>query len=301
MSKPFLTADEMENLFSNGILKGACVKGISQRELEDISKQCIGNISQKSLSPKDKKAAEKMTGDFHHWYASHHNVQGAQPLIDHNDMLLPGKVFNCNLATDHWFKWFLTTPAATNPYSNPGEGNRNETVLYGGKNAFLFQKRDTSVYFTTAAPFHDPDVKTITLTTNGHLLVPAYNVFASEEIFPSLDTPEKLLVEVVSDLFGIIINNAKYPIKAEFDRQAIYPCCVIRKEPLAIKGIPTDNVYGIPPERLGESGSSVNILHGGFWILINKDYLTSGDHLLEFRVESVNYKMDAHIRINSLV
>jgi hypothetical protein len=135
------------------------------------------------------------------------------------------------------------------------------------------------------------------LTEKGYLLVPAYNVFASKEMFPSLNTIDKLLIEVISDLFGIRIED----VEAEFDGRIIKPYCVIRKEPLKIAGIPIDNVFGISQERLNKLDSSMDILHAGFWILIDQDSLTPGDHLLEWKVKSVNYETSAYVLINTQV
>ena len=129
------------------------------------------------------------------------------------------------------------------------------------------QKRGTNVYFSTASPFQEPDVKSITLTTEAPLLIPAYNVFVATEMFPSLDNNDKLLVEVVGDLLGIKSSS----VNAKLDGQILEPCCVIRRNPIRITGIPNDNVYGIPENRLRESNSTINLVHGGFWMLIRPE------------------------------
>ena len=103
--------------------------------------------------------------------------------------------------------------------------------------------------------------------------------------------------EIISDLLGIKPDK----VEASLDGQALEPCCVIRKEPLTIEGIPSDNVFGIPSDRLVRSGSKINIVHGGFWAFIRQESIDSGDHLLEWKVESVNYRMNVVIRINAQV
>lgn len=85
------------------------------------------------------------------------------------------------------FDWFLTTPRSKNPYSNPGEIKKEQNDEYDTGSAFLLKKKNTSVHFTTAAPFQEPDEKTITLTEEAALLIPAYNVCSSIAQFPSLD------------------------------------------------------------------------------------------------------------------
>lgn len=291
----FFTLSESEELFVRGISEGVDQEGISQAELIQKSKKILGQIGKKALTATQGSTAEEKAETFHHWYAhhnGHHPSERESITYGHTELIQPGNFFDCDLATDEWFKWFLTTPPHENPYSNPGD-----TRLYGSENVFLMQKKNTGIYFTTVAPYQSPDVKSITLTKKAPLLVSVYNAFASEEMFPSLKSPDDHLVSVISDLLGIRIKS----VSANIDGQTIEPCCVIRKKPLRIHGIPTDNVMAIPADRIIESDHSVSILHGGFWMLIRPEVLTPGDHLLEFKVESVNYKMDAHIRVLVLV
>lgn len=51
---------------------------------------------------------------------------------------------------------------------------------------------------------------------------------------------------------------------------SIEPCCVTRKEPFTIEGIPIDNVFGIPQDKLLRSGSKINIVHGVSGNLLNR-------------------------------
>ena len=296
----YFTQSETEEIFVRGITALMDKKEVTQADLKNVTEKTLTSGKSPPTAIQHKNAKSK--GEtFHHWYQMH---RGAHPsecgrlTFDHTEMIPPGNFFDCNRIVDMWFQWFLTTPISKNPYSNPGEQNGNETEQYGRENAFLMDRWNTSVYMTTASPFQVPaDVKTITLVKEVPLLVPVYNVYVSQEMFPSLDDDKKLLVKVISDLLGIIPATTK----AKLDGQTLEPCCVIRREPLRISGIPIDNVFGLPKERLNESDSSINILHGGFWVLIRPEALTAGDDLLEWTVESVNYKMSAEIRINALV
>ena len=295
----FFTQSESEEIFIRGISGDTDEDGITQKELTDISKKIIGQLGKTPPTANQRKMAETKGNTFHHWYRMHEGAHHSekQPITFGHTEKLPGNVYDCNLAADEWFRWFFTTPRSTNPYSNPGEGDKGQSGFYGEQYVFLMQKRGANLYFSTASPFQKPDVKSITLTKEAPLLIPAYNVFAATEMFPSLDTNDKLLVEIISDLLGIRSGS----VNAKLDGQTVEPCCVIRRNPLRITGIPNDNVYGIPEDRLRESNSTLNILHGGFWMLIRPEALSSADHLLEFKVESVNYKMDVNIRINSLI
>jgi len=300
---------------------------MSQKKLKEISHALIPKIEKIKPDSNNEKAAsqegfytQKQMEDifkngtksdendiFYHWYRSHQGPHlledGLSLTFDHYETIPPGNFFNCNRATDEWWKWFLTTPRPKNPYSNPGEFKRGDSEQYGVENVFLMQIRNSSVYFTTAAPFQQPpDEKLITLAVDAPLLVPAYNVCTSATQYPSLNLSPttagpSLLARVISDLLGIKSDT----VKASLDGQPLEPCCVIRKEPLTIQGIPIDNVFGIPGDRLLRSGSKIDIYHGGFWMLLRPESLNSGDHLLEWTVESVNYRMNAAIRINALV
>jgi hypothetical protein len=211
----------------------------------------------------------------------------------------------CNTLTDKWFEWFLRTPASASAFTNPSESYPG-TSLLGGRNAFLFQDSDhsfkddddntkLSVYFAAASPFQEPaDIRTITMTEKAALLVPVYTMSASTQDHPSMDT-EKLKQLIIEDLSGVI------QLRAWFDRIPIEGCCVIRQSRLSLANIPSDNVIGIPEKKLIESHYSMETCHGGYWLLIRKEKLTAGDHLLEFTAYSRNYEIAAKILINVLI
>jgi hypothetical protein len=298
----YYSQSDMEKIFVNGVNALSGKKEITQVHLKNVSNQNVRGLGSIKLTPTDHAKAKGAGPIFHNWYHAHKGHHGSEKeslTFDHEEKIQPGNFLNCNSLTDLWFQWFLTTPISKNPYSNPGERSKDDSTPYGGENVFLMERWNTSAYFTTASAFQDPaDVKTITLLKAAPLLVPAYNVYVSEEQFPSLSNKDpELLVEVISDLLGIIPDK----LKAKLDGQTLEPCCVIRKKPLRIPGIPVDNVIGLPKIRLDESDSSVGILHGGFWMLIRPEALESGDHVLEWNVDSVNYKMNAEIRINALI
>lgn len=212
----------------------------------------------------------------------------------HMEPLDKEEKYTCDTLTDKWFEWFLRTPASISTFTYPSQ-SYEDTSLLGGRNAFLFHDNDTSVYFASATPFQEPDVTTITMTNQAPLLVPLYNMSASTEDHPSKGTEEELKELIIEDLSGII------QLRAWFDRVPIEGCCVIRQKRLRITNIPTDNVIGIPEDRLLKSNHSIETCHGGYWLLIKKEKLTPGDHLLEFMAYSKNYEMAAKILINALV
>jgi hypothetical protein len=202
--------------------------------------------------------------------------------------------YNCNTLTDKWYEWHLKTPASISAFTNPSQSYEDESLL-GGRNAFLFQDNDVSVYFAAAAPFQQPDIRTITMIKQAPLLVPVYNMSASTQDHPSKKTDQELTELIIEDLSGVIELNAS------FDRNPIEGCCVIRQKRLPVTNVPTDNVIGIPEDRMLESGNSIQTCHGGYWLLIREKVLTPGDHLLDFSAISKNYELNVKILINVLV
>ena len=228
---------------------------------------------------------------FYKWYQVGHTNEFT---YDHHRPIKPGEKFNCETITDEWIKWFCTTPKQLNPFANPGITPTDKT-LYSSSGAFLFDKGDTFVYFVAASPFQKPDFRRVIMLRKAPLLVPVYNVLISPSLFPMLDYKEyeKLIGH---DLKGIKPET----VKATFDGNPLWGCCVIRDKPLVIQNIPKDNVFGIPEDRLKETNSAIEVYQGGFWLLLKEEVFTPGDHLLYFRAESVNYEIEAKILISTL-
>jgi hypothetical protein len=221
-------------------------------------------------------------GDHHPFTYNHYTV-------------IPGGIFNCETITDEWYQWFLSTPKQSNPFANPGSVSTDRNS-YSGANAFLFDKRNTLVYFTTASPFQKPDFRTVVMTRNAPLLVPVYNVVASPALY-TMKTEEEYVQFVTKDLGGIREDT----VEAKFDGEFLYGCSVIRKKPLKIYNVPKDNVLAIPENRLIDTNYSIDVYHGGFWLLIKEEKITPGDHFLSFKAHSINYEMEANILISALV
>jgi hypothetical protein len=275
----FKTEADMENIF---------LKKFGKPEV--IKKRINGMIESKEIP--------KIT--FLHWCVERKRLDERYGINDilysHHEGIKKDRLLSCNLVTDAWYKWFLTTPRSEHPMVNPGNLNTNSGA-YGDANAYLFQLGNTSIYFTTAAPFQKPDFKRVVMTQKAALLVPVYNVLTSPQLFPEADDKEcKKMVE--DDLCRIKEDK----ISATFDGKSIYGCCVMRTEQsVEIANIPKDNAIGIPEDRLLTNGSKIQAYHGGFWLLFREDKLTRGDHLLSFTVESDNYEIDAKILVTSLV
>jgi hypothetical protein len=285
----FMNEEEIQKNLKNKIQKNLrrfagkkILAGIKERRVEGIEGDPLPWIE----PDEDKNHMRTQHGKSKHRFTYRH----MEPLDKET------KHYTCNTLTDKWFEWFLKTPASISAFTNPSQSYQ-DTSLLGGRNAFFFQDKayKVSVYFAAASPFQEPDIRTITMTKQAPLLVPVYNMSASTEDHPSKRREEKLKELIIEDLSGII------QLRAWFDRIPIEGCCVIRQKRLRVTNVPTDNVIGIPEDRLLKADHSIETCHGGYWLLIRKEKLTPGDHLLEFSALSKNYEMDAKMIINVLV
>ena len=131
------------------------------------------------------------------------------------------------------------------------------------------------------------------------LLVPVYNMSASEQDYPSLmeGVSNASKPKVLTDLILNDLRDVTH-LSASFDDNPIEGCCVVRQKPFEITHIPKDNVHGIPEEKLQPPDHSIVTCHGGFWLLIRKEKLDSGDHLIKFSARSKNYEISAKLFIN---
>jgi hypothetical protein len=210
---------------------------------------------------------------------------------------------NCNDLTDEWWRYFLTNPFDTSPLYAPAQP--------GFTSPFLFKRHASNnnvakVYMIGLSGFKSPDVRRIVVTERAPILIPVYNVSAAAEehlwdpnrqaiSVEQSDISSTLTEIVVDDLCGI------YHMVAEFDKKPIKGCTVLRNVSYQVPNIPRDNVRGVPLERLSIK-QSMNVCHGGFYILLNPDSqaMNRGEHLLYFKALSVNYEVEAKVHIGIL-
>jgi hypothetical protein len=204
-----------------------------------------------------------------------------------------GDGFNCNHLVDKWLEWALTLSAKVNPIAMSGAGYA--PGILSAENAVFFRSEGgkASAYFCAASPFHSPDNVRVVITEQVPVLTPVYFIETSKEENNKLDDNGRINM-IKNDLAGI------YELHATLDRKPIYGCCVFRDKPLEIPNIPKDNLFGIPADRLLDSDNKIHLMHGGVWLLINPNSLSSGDHLLHYTAKSNNYEIEAKILISAL-
>jgi hypothetical protein len=205
-----------------------------------------------------------------------------------------GRYFSQSNLTDEWFYWVFRTPLTFSPFVGLDD-LRSEKAPEIERNLFELDKKDTCVYLAATSPFLAQGVSIITMTRRLPLLVPVYNVSASSAMFPSLTSGHHFVDLLSRDLAGV--TN----IKSRFDGTDIYGSCILRKKPLTISHIPEDNLFGIPADRLKSNDFTIDVYHGGYWLLLREDLFSPGDHVLDFSAKSRHREIGNRLIIRTLV
>jgi hypothetical protein len=189
---------------------------------------------------------------------------------------------NPDTITTKWFEWFW------NKRKNTRETISPPISVGNGKN----------VIFVAPEPFRTPyDHDRIVINTKTSILVRLYCMTASESEYPSLlgkkaeETEKNILNLIKKDLLGIRWEA----MEASFDGEKIQGHCVITKKPSPIKVVPGKMVGYLPTSKMN---TTWKVYHGGFWLLLKEEILTSGDHLLYFKASSRCYESEGKILIN---
>jgi hypothetical protein len=266
--------------------KLAEIKGF---ETEDKMIEIFSKIfpDPKKVAPGVRQEDEKEF-DVSHWYSkAHHDLT-----LEHHEPARPGMVFTCDDLADMWIERWMKTPKDANPFANPAATKTvGQTYPDSDLNSFVLASDKADVYFVYASAFQEPDFRRGLMHRKASVLVPVYFSMASRALFPSLEKDEELIKAVQDDLGGI-----EY-LKVKLDGKNLYGCTVLRKTPLRINDIPKNNIFDIPETRLLD-GDSMEVYHGGFWVLTTP--LDPGDHLLNFESKSKNYEMQVKMLITTL-
>lgn len=223
------------------------------------------------------------------WYSKDHHVL----TFEHHERVPPGMVFSCDDLADMWIERWMKTPKDINPFANPAAAAKSvgDTYPETDVNSFVLASDRADVYFVYASAFQEPDFRRVLMHREASVLVPVYFSMASESMFPSLKQ-DGLIDAIKSDLEGI-----NY-LRASLDGEKLYGCTVVRdSKPLRINNIPKNNIFDLPEDRLID-GHSMEVYHGGFWLLTKP--LKPGDHLLLFQSNSKNYEMQVKMLITTL-
>lgn len=267
----FLSEAQMENMFVNG--KKPAMAG----------HVCFEKSS-------DKAKIEK-------WFKQ--NNDNPRLIPHHEPIDGPQGKYDCNRLVDKWMEWSYTLPGRVSPILMPGEGYGGSTET---ENVHLFKSGKARIYFAAISPFRNPDVSRFVITKRYPILVPAYYAVASRQELPELKTVDELNTVVHKDLCGL------KELVATIDDEDIWGCSVLRTNVLKIKNVPRDNILRIPGDRLAKYDNTIDIVHGGLWMLLDTsknprrgaEEFTNGDHLLYIKAKSVNYELEAKVQISAM-
>ncbi len=210
--------------------------------------------------------------------------------------------YNCNTLVDKWWEWAFTTAFGGSQFTNPFQpyALRMPFKMRSSINSKDPAVKD-DVWFLVASAFREPDLLRIITDSRNPILIPVYNMAASIQEYPSCkgssrESTEKNLVDLItSDLVGLDFEK----LKVTFDGLNITGCCVIRNKSFEIRNVSSPRFMGILEDRLGRD-NSIQICHGGFWLLFKPEKASSsGDHLLYFDAKSINYETSAKVAVHS--
>jgi hypothetical protein len=220
------------------------------------------------------------------WYK---HDQEHTKVYGHNEPIGKGGI-TCDIAVGHYMDWIARNEKSTSSFTNIGP--------YNDENSFLFKHEGTNLYFATVAPFQEPaDFRDINLTEdNDGLLVATFMSMESPQFYIKKPqyTEKQLLEFILRDTAGI------YEIEAYFDDEPINGCTVIRNEFQSTANIPHRNIMNVKPQNL-KSNNTIDQIYLWQGLALKPEYINQGDHLLEFKVNSINYRISAKIQISGMV
>ena len=221
------------------------------------------------------------------WFKAHDHHPKT---LDHMDEI---GGLGCDRLADEYLRWLIQTPSRSNPTGllPRGYARTNDEMDY----LHLFKTQNELVYFAAMPLFGISETVRVIMTEAHPLLFGVYWAETSQAENPSLKTDAKRNEFILNDLKGI------RDISVTFDGEPLYGCVVVRNEPLEITNVPSDNILGIPPERLVKANYTIDLYHGGLWLLLRKENFSSGDHKIVFKSTAINYEMEGKLWISALV
>jgi hypothetical protein len=257
---------------------------LDDNKIEELLKY---GFDKSKSSPRDRHAPDRQKNLelIQKWYV--HGIDD-EKVYGHHDPIGEGRL-TCDTAVAHYMDWIARNVKSTSSFTNPGS--------YSDENKFLFKENGTTLYFATVSPFHDPpDFRDINLTQpNDGLLIATFMSMESPQFYPLVTySEEELLNFVLQDTAGI------YKIEAYFDDEPINGCTVIRNKFQATSHVPPDNIMNVKPENL-KSQNTLDQIYLWQGLALRPEFINQGDHLLEIKVHSKNYKISADIQISGMV
>ena len=235
-----------------------------ETKLAEVSKKNGDFISELDINDIFSTAAQtprySQLKNIKEWYDLKHEHKG---VFSHKEPIGSAKYYTCDEAVD---QYFLRNEATT--YTDNSSRNRTDDVSH-----VTVDKQNTTLDFISLPAYRDPAFGNIVMTKKPDAcIVPLIFMLAGKIYYPSITSDIKQLELVIRDLLAI------QTLEAKFDSKVMHGCIVLRKKPLRIVINPNSRIYGLPEDRLRESGNWAETLHGGFYLAIKPEKLVPGDH-----------------------
>jgi hypothetical protein len=228
------------------------------------------------------------------WKDHLHTHSEDDPVLGHDDKL-GGKV-SCDDIVDEWHKWSFRIPGSIHPNiispANAYGGENLTSAIINPVNVGGFK-----IFMVAFQPFKKLEDNFFTLRIyekDSYILIPVLTAEACTEEYPQLTTDEKLVEHVRSE------SESATKLELKIDGIQRIGCHVKRYEKLVIDGVKRDNLMGIRPERL-KPNDTIEIMHDGFFALVDVNKLGPGDHLISVIGEGTTYLNAINISINLLI
>jgi hypothetical protein len=205
--------------------------------------------------------------------------------VHHNSIRVAG--LSLSEWTIKFWTWLYQLSDEANPVTTVGPAR---PWRYTGRQPTQFQKEcmeehGESVWFIAAAPYAEPNsvIQLHIPVGNWWLLVAPAIVSSSQQMYPSLDTIDKVRKNVIDDI------NKTFELWTIFDGFSI-PWHYIDNTNrfIEIKDVPEKGSKNMMHQDLGDS--KMQTLQCGYWNFIEP--VVPGDHLLTIHSRSPIYRVD---------
>lgn len=228
------------------------------------------------------------------WKNHLHTHKEDDPVLGHEDKL--GDRVTCDQIVDEWHKWLFRIPAAIHPNIMPPPNS------YGGNNLRGSITNPVTVdgfkiFMVAFQPFKKLEDNVVTLQIredNSYILFPILTTEASTEEYPSKQT-EQELVDMVKKGAAEVKN-----LDLKIDGVERIGCHVTNYKRMKIDQVPEDNVMGILKQNM-KPNQTIEIVHDGFFALVDVNKLKAGDHLITVVGQGDTYFNEATIVLNVLI
>lgn len=189
--------------------------------------------------------------------------------------------------TKKFWEWLFQLSDEANPVTTVGP---SRPWRYGGRQPTQFQKEcmekyGESVWFVAPAPYAELNsvIQLDIPAGNWWLLIAPANASSSQQLYPSLNTIDKVRKHVKEDI------NKTFELWTIFDGFSV-PWYYIENTDsfIEIKGVPIKESKNLSHQNLEDD--TIQTLQCGYWNLIEP--VTPGQHLLTIHSRSPIYRVD---------